>query len=41
MTSEQRVEAALIVQEVGYLVLAVSLAGAYVAATPRLIADLK
>ena len=41
VTSEQRAEEASIVQEVGYLALAVSLAGAYVAATPRLTADLK
>lgn len=40
VTSEQKREVKSIVEEVGYLALAVSLAGAYVAATPRLRADI-
>ena len=40
VTTEQRAEVASIVEEFGYLALAVSLAGAYVAATPRLAADI-
>lgn len=40
-TSEQWIEAALIVEELGWLALAVTLAGSYVAATPRLHADIK
>ena len=40
VTGEQKAEVALIVEKVGYLVLAVSLAGAYIAATPRLRTDI-
>lgn len=40
VTGEQKAEVALIAEEVGYLALAVSLAGAYVAATPRLRTDI-
>ena len=40
ITSEQKAEMTSIVEKVGYLALAVSLAGAYVAATPRLRTDI-